>query len=510
MRVLAPVQAHELDQISIIDLEISGEVLMENAGLCIAEKAIKMVEGLDDPSILIISGKGNNGGDGLVAAKKLADLKYKTSIIITSKMVEYKDSSLMYYLRCKESKIPITFTLSLSDICTPDLIIDGILGTGFEGALRGELISIINWINQSNSMVLSIDIPSGLNGRSGKADPIAVKADSTVTFGSYKLGMIFHNGREYSGNVEVPDIGFPELAKVDLSGLHWDMYTNKDANKILNKPNVSSNKYSAGKVLVIAGSRGMTGAAILATYGALRSGAGSTITTAPSSLNEIYERSILEGMTLPLIDKNSGILELEHFELIMEKVDWADSVVIGPGMGRDKNTQKLIKKLVQTIKKPLVLDADGLFPFNGEFERLNERKSPLIITPHFGELSRLIGKNKKLIIDKFPDIMKDFMERYNHNALVKQIPSCSFYKNNVLINSSGNPGLATAGTGDILSGMVASFNSQGLDLNAAAPLASFIHGRASDNLVQEKGYRGQVASDLLGKIPEVISNYEIS
>ena len=191
-----------------------------------------------------------------------------------------------------------------------------------------------------------------------------------MTFGSQKVGMSFRQGPDYSGEITLGEIGFPPLNKIDLPGLEWDLFTESIAQDILKKPRIDTHKHASGKVLVIAGSIGMTGAAVLSTFGALRSGAGLTMTTSPSSLNEIYERSIIEGMTLGLDDHGHGYLSAEHFNSIMEKMAWADAVVLGPGLGREKETQQLIKKLVQTIQKPLVLDADGLFPFSGNIGEL--------------------------------------------------------------------------------------------------------------------------------------------
>tara|TARA_A100000164_G_C21460009_1_gene564072 strand:- start:10 stop:594 length:585 start_codon:yes stop_codon:yes gene_type:complete len=193
----------------------------------------------------------------------------------------------------------------------------------------------------------------------------------------------------------------------------------------------------------------------------------------------------------------------------MEKVEWADSVLIGPGLGRNKSTQSLIKKLVESIDKPLILDADGLFPYAGALNELSSKKTPLIITPHFGEFSRLINLEAKDIISDFPRIMENTMKIFDQTLLIKQIPICTLKNNEAVVNISGNPGLAVAGTGDILSGVIASFLAQGLNSLDAATLGAFIQGKSSDELLSLKGYRGQIASDLLTVIPNVISKYEL-
>ena len=510
MKLLTPGQARELDRVSMGDMGISIERLMGNAGKQVAEEAMEMVSDIHDSSILILSGKGNNGGDGFAAATVLFENNYNVRIHSLCKNNEIKGDSLNFYLKCESLGIFTTFGESLPDFKIPDLIIDGLLGTGFKGALRESMIPWVEWINNSKSLVLSIDISSGLDGNSGRVNPIAVKANTTVAFGAPKLGSIFRFGQEYSGIVHTKEIGFPNLEDIELPGLNWDLFQEFNASLHLQKPKVDCHKYSAGKVLVIAGSKGMTGAAILSTYGALRSGAGLTTTTTPASLNEIYERLIIEGITLPLEDHGKGYLSLDNYDSIEEKLEWADSVVLGPGLGRDISTQNLIKKLVRIIEKPLVLDADGLFPFSNKMGDLNDREYPLIITPHIGELSYLTGIDKEKIISEFPIVMNEVMTDFRHIALVKQVPSCTFYKNSAMVNSSGNPGLATGGTGDVLSGMIASFIAQGIDHYNSVSLAAFIHGKASDELIKEKGFRGQIASDILEKIPYIISGYEKS
>ena len=508
MRLLTPDQARELDQISMDDLGISGTILMGNAGSRISDVALELVADFHNPFILIICGKGNNGGDGYAAALELSKNNINVKVHSLYSIDEYKGDLLDYYLKCHSSNISITFGIDLPDFTPPDLIIDGLFGIGFKGKLKETLVPWVEWINNTKSSVLSIDIPSGLDGNSGTVINHAIKSKATVTFGAPKLGCVLRQGKNYSGLIYTKEIGFPNLDTIQIQGLDWELFEEFDVNDILKKPDLNTNKYTAGKVLVIAGSRGMTGAAILSTFGALRSGAGLTITTTPASLNGIMERSILEGMTLPLEDGGSGYIGFNHYDEIMNTVEWADTIVLGPGLGRERHTQKLICKLVSSIEKPIILDADGLYPFSDQLEKLNKRENPLVITPHLGELSNLIGKNKNDIIFNFPIIMTNLMKDFHHVALVKQVPNCTFYKNHAIVNSSGNPGLATGGTGDILAGMIGSLIAQNYNPFNASSLASFLHGKASDMLVNEKGYRGQIASDLLDKIPSTIGCYE--
>ena len=356
--------------------------------------------------------------------------------------------------------------------------------------------------------ILSIDIPTGLNGSNGNVVLDAVKADRTVTFGFTKLGMVLRKGPDYCGTILVRNIGFPKISKDELNGINWKVFTEDKVKKFLKRPELDSNKYTSGKVLIIAGSKGMTGAAILSSNSALRCGAGLTLTTSPESLNDIYETKIIEGLIFQLLDNNKGFLNDSHYDEIMEKVSWADSVLIGPGLGRHPTTKLLIEKLVKSINKPLVLDADGLYPFFGRLNDLSKRKYPLIITPHFGEFSYLCDINKNDIISEFSKVMDSKIKKFHHVILVKQIPICTFSNNSATVNISGNPGMATAGTGDVLAGMIASFIAQGFTPFDSATMAAYIHGKASDKLLETKGYRGQLASDLLDYIPVIIKRYE--
>ena len=510
MKLLTNMQAKRLDKTALKKYSRNGHSMMKNAGLCVSSVAKSLLRKVQNPEILVICGKGNNGGDGFAAASILKDNNYNIKIHTLMPEEEISGEGMKYFLECKKKDIFISCFLETQNRYYPDLIIDGLFGTGLSRPISTKIFKYIRWINQSNSKVLSIDIPSGLNGDTGEVSSIAVKANKTITFGYAKLGMILKKGPEYCGQIIVEDIGFPEISDNELGGINWKKFSVKKCKKILKKPELDNHKYISGKVLIIAGSKGMTGAAILSTNAALRSGAGLTITTTPSSLNYVYETNLIEGITLSLPDEERGYLDISHYDSIMEKVEWADSVLVGPGLGTNKSTQLLIKKLVESISKPLILDADGLFPYSNSLNELSGRQTPLIITPHFGEFSRLINITVKNIISDFPTIMEDTLKIFNHTLLIKQVPICTLNNNKGVVNVTGNPGLATAGTGDILSGILASFLSNGFNCFDAATVAAFVHGKSSDELLSHKGIRGQIASDLLENIPSVISKYELS
>ena len=252
----------------------------------------------------------------------------------------------------------------------------------------------------------------------------------------------------------------------------------------------------------------MTGAAALCSLGAFRVGAGLVISAAPSSINDIYEKKITEAMTLICEDNNHGYFLLNNFDEVSKKFEWADVVIIGPGIGCHNQTINFAKKIIRTCEKPMIIDADGLRVFNRNNTLFSDIKAPFVITPHYGELSRILDEDVKIINNQFTSIFDDFMEKFNGVLVAKNAPSCILHKNNVSINSSGNPGLATAGTGDVLAGMIGGFVAQGLNIEDASKLAVNIHGKAADNYVIKKGMRGMIASDILNEIPLLISDYE--
>ena len=505
MRILTKDQSRNIDNISIEKYKISQNSLMIAAANSIVSHIENYSASINKkPKLLFICGKGNNGADSICAANILYEKKYNLHLHFLIDKDKISGQSKLYYQKYINLSSHISFGSKLKIFYGYDLLIDGILGTGFRGVLGKELIDWIEWINESSMHVISVDIPSGLNSDNGLAFPTAIKAKDTITFGYSKLGLHLANGKDYCGNIFVKDIGFPKPVLDEIDDIECKLFNDKEIDHILTKVPTNTYKQDRGKVLIIAGSIGMTGAAVLSTYGALRSGSGVTITVCPSSLNNIYEKYILEGMTFPCEDNGKGYLGIRNYDAIMEKVEWADSLVIGPGLGMNKDTIKLISKLINSINKPIVLDADGLSCFS----KLNGSLDNIIITPHLGEFSRMIKMETSIIINDFIDVIKNFINQFNCVALIKHVPACIAHDNRLSLNSSGNSGLSTAGSGDVLSGMIASFIAQKINNYDACRLASFFHGKAADRLLNEKGYRGIIASDLPLEISRVIKEYE--
>ncbi len=504
-RFITADQAKELDRISIDRYGISGIDLMGNAGRAIADASLQVIAEIHDPRIVIICGKGNNGGDGFSAAVRLAD--YHLMIISLTPKNEIKGDALHYHDQCTANGLQVHYDTDPDEIGECDLIIDAILGTGCEGELSEKFRLWTQWINSNSANILSVDISSGVNGNNGMAAEDSICSNLTLALGYPKIGSIIKDGQDYAGKINNVDIGFSDCID-KLSGLQWSQFNSNEISEILSPVSTDAHKHSQGKVLLIAGSKGMTGAALLSTFGALRSGSGLTITCAPSSIEEIYEKTILEGMTHGCPDDNTGYFTTDSFEKIMEKLDWCDAVVIGPGMGRAKDTVSLLIKLLRKINKPMVIDADGLRAFHEQPELMNEISVPYIITPHEGEFCELIDKDHEGFVNEFPSIVESFMENFPGVLVLKNAPTVTFFSDLAVLNNSGNPGMATAGMGDVLAGILGTFLAQGSNIFDAAKLGVYIHGLAADQKVAEKGTRGLIASDVLNEIPIVLNEID--
>ena len=509
MKLLTQNQARELDRLAMEEYNIKGIQLMGSAGLAIANLTVKKTCDIYNPIIIILCGKGNNGGDGFAAALELDKKGIKVCVFCISTFEEITGDAKYFLELCNNGNIQIEFSGDLLDESYRcDLIIDALLGTGVRGPVKESMIPWIKWINAKKCIVLSVDIPTGLQADSGIAEPVGVRANFTITMGYAKLGLAMRQGPFLAGDIYIEDIGFPDEGINKISGLSWNKVLDKSISSFLQPLEINTHKYKQGNVLVIAGSKGMTGAAALCSYGSLRVGTGLVIAAAPSSLNNIYEKKITEGMTITCEDENRGCFSSKNCEEIIQRFDWADAIAIGPGLGPNEETIKFIEILISAANKPLVIDADGLRPFIGNHKLFEEITVPFVITPHYGEFCRLTAADSKTIEGEFASVVTDFMNDFGGILVAKNAPSCVFYKKDGIVNSTGNPALATAGTGDVLTGMIAGLIAQGLEPQKAAQTAVYIHGKAADLFCEKKGMRGMIASDLLNTIPTVLDGYD--
>ena len=506
MRLLTRNQSRRLDQVSMEKLGIPGLILMENAGKEVAEVIESILEGKKrEKQIAICCGKGNNGGDGFSAALHLDH--FNVTIFSLPAISDILGDSLHFYNKCLEKGMKRVHGYELPISNEFDLIIDGLIGTGFSGEMRSPLKKWTKWINQQDCTVVSIDIPSGVNADTGSAPKDTVEAFLTVTMGCAKVGMMLNPGSSYCGEIYSAQIGFPEVLD-ELEGVKWRSFEEELAFEHLTKPDSGTYKHHQGKVLILAGSNGMTGAATLSTTAAMRSGVGLTMTSAPESLNSIYETNLMEGMTFACKDDGKGYLAEQNFEEIHSHLDWCDVILIGPGLGAQETTRQLIKKIILSSEKPMVIDADGFRCFIDNHDLFQQISVPFIITPHYGELASILGKDIQEIQSNFPDTLESFLQNFPGVIVAKNAPTCTGFGNEVVTNTTGNPGLATAGTGDVLAGIISSFLAQDIPVFEAAQCGVYIHGLAGDIASEDLGYRGLLAGDLLETIPEAIKQYE--
>ncbi len=501
-------QSRELDRIAIQERGIPGLQLMGSAGAAVADWILTQIQpsSSSDP-VAIVCGKGNNGGDGFAAALKLVEADITVDIYSLVSPDDIQGDARHFFLRCQENSIPIQFAIDPPNRDSYSVVVDAILGTGFQGELRETLIPWTEWINRAGGHIVAIDVPTGVDAETGLTADHAVRADTTITMGYVKVGMTLEPGKTHCGEIRPVDIGFPDIFQ-DLPGRKCYRYTREEAHQDLPSIPPDTYKHNQGKVLIIAGSRGMTGAAALTTFGALRTGAGLTITLAPASLEPVYESLIMEGMTRGVPDNGEGRFTSSSLNHVLEWVEWSDAVVIGPGLGRHPDTETFLTRLLPEISKPIVIDADGFQPFWSKSLTFQQLKSSFILTPHYGEWAQFGSFPVAEVRPLFQERLSTFMTDFPGVLALKNAPTCVVWEQYLVVNCTGNPGLATAGSGDVYAGICGTFLAQGLPAQRAASLAAYIHGLAGDMCAESQGARGMLARDLLSFIPEVLNELD--
>lgn len=507
MTILSAKEAKIVDCLAIEKFNVIGINLMENAGEAIAKRAASISEG---GLIGIICGKGNNGGDGFACAVKLREMGLNCELFSTASVDLLSGDSKHFYSLCLELGISIKHSHSAKDINLNhlDIIIDGLLGIGITGEVRNQYRKWIELINNSEAKKISIDIPSGVNATSGDICGLAVNADITVTMGFLKQGLVIQPGKSLAGDVEIADLGYPEEVFNSL-GDNKNLINESLIYDCIKSPKINIYKQKQGKLLLLAGSRGFTGAAILAGNAAMRSGAGLVLSIIPESINGTLENNLIEPITFPVEDHGKGFLDENAIISIREKLDWCDAILIGPGLGIDPAVLKIVRFVINEATKPVLIDADALTHISNCQKDLKKASTQLILTPHYGEASRIFNIDLRQIRKDPFSFVRKVADESGCIVVLKGAPTIIASKEQIIVNNTGHQGLATAGTGDVLSGIMGSFLCQGFPAESAAKLAVFIHGKCADILLDEKGYRGLIASDLISKIPSVLADYEL-
>lgn len=490
-------------------VSVPSLILMENAGKNSADFILSKIN--PGSKIIILAGKGNNAGDGFVIARHLANNKIRSSVALLYNQEELKDDALINYniLKSYSEYVQINFFQSWERIKNifdkKNLaVIDAVFGIGFKGELEERLKVIFENINRiKNKIVFGIDTPSGLFNYN--QSQTALKCDYTISMGVKKFHTEFYYGREVSGEVKVVDIGVSSLFFYGYNKRNIYEVEQKDAASYIPSRNINSHKYSSGKVFALAGSKGLTGASYLCSQSALVTGSGAVILGAPESLNTILARKLTEVMTLPLPETNEMTLSSSAYEKMQEKIKWSDCVLMGPGVSKNEETLELITKIIKENGVPVVLDADGLAAFKNV--KRQKRENKLILTPHLGEFANLLDVTIEELKNNFYEYAVNYAKEKNVILVLKGSPTVITDGKMFYINTTGNSILSTAGSGDVLSGIIASLYSRTKDALQSAIAGVYIHGRCADLLLTNKKNNFTFkATDFINKIPQSINS----
>jgi NAD(P)H-hydrate epimerase len=528
MKLPSANEMSKLDQLAINKYTIPGMILMENAG---AGTVLMLEQELGSPAnhfALILVGPGNNGGDGLVIARHLYQRGCRPVLLFLVDPSGMRGDAainlgIVRKLGFAEHLLNNSAAInSLADLYRALMsngqscyaIIDAILGIGLTRPVDGHIAELIHLINNADWAGgiprIGVDIPSGLCANTGAVPGACIRADYTATYGCAKAGQMFHHGPDVCGKLRIIDIGIPEAAITNL-GIQQEAITRTTAASIFNtiKRSATSHKGSNGHLLVIAGSSGKTGAAILSVKGALRSGCGLVSLCCPDDLNVIFETSLVEAMTIPLPD-NKGIIGMESIIIIEQRLSGKQAIVLGPGLGKDESTARLVMHLYQTATAPMVIDADAITILAENKGRLKAPPAPRIFTPHPGEMARMLDTSSACVQgDRLQAVRKAcqlFGQSSGHCLIVLKGAGTIIASENgpTFINTSGNPGMATGGMGDVLSGIIGSLLCQRLAPVDAACAGVYLHGMAGDTLQRSKG-TGFTATELANALPQSIN-----
>jgi hydroxyethylthiazole kinase-like uncharacterized protein yjeF len=485
--------------------------LMERAGLAVAQAGLALVGGGYGRRALVVAGKGNNGGDGLVAARHLArwGMRVQVYLLVEDPVATLGEPALSNFHRLQDAGVsmrPFSEEPFQRDLDRADVAVDAIFGTGFRGRPESEHASVIEALNASAVPVVAVDIPSGVEGDTGAVHGPAVRASLTVTLGAPKVGDVLFPGAEHAGLLEVADIGFPpDLVRSDLVLVEPD-----DALALLPARGPEDHKRRSGVVLVVAGSRRMTGAPRLVARGAYRAGAGLVTVAVPEGILPVVQSGTVEATFLPLPENGSGSVAAGAWDLIADRLEGYGAVAIGPGLSTDEDTPELVRRLLAESPVPVVADADAINAFAGRASELSRRTSDAVITPHTGEFARLFGMPTEEVLDDRVSLARKAAAETGAVVLLKGSRTLvALPEGEVRVNPTGGPALATGGTGDVLTGMIATYVARGLPAADAATLAAYVHGLAGAAAADTLG-EGTLAWDVAEAIPAAVRRLQES
>jgi ADP-dependent NAD(P)H-hydrate dehydratase / NAD(P)H-hydrate epimerase len=497
--VVTPEQAAELDHAAQARGTPAAD-LMERAGWAVARACVDLLGGAYGRRAVVVCGKGNNGGDGSVAARHLARWGMRVAVVRVDAADGLRGPAAENLARLGEVPVRVLAfdrPLLARELARADVAVDAIFGTGFRGAPEGDWASAIDAVNAALVPVVAVDIPSGVDGTSAAVAGPAVRADLTVTFGAAKTGEVLLPGAELAGDLRVVDIGFPEDLIPDGIGLTEP----GDVLAVVPERAIDAHKKASGTLVVVAGSRRMTGAAKLIAHAAARIGAGYVFVAAPASILPVIQTELTETVFVPLPETDAGSVAPDALEIVRRVADGADALALGPGLSTEPDTQAFIRALVRECPVPFVLDADGLNAFAGEAVAIADRKAEAIVTPHLGELARLTGPADDRLV-----AARDLARRADAVTLVKGSRTVVARPDGAArVNPTGTAVLATAGTGDVLTGVIGGLLARGVEPFDAAWAGAYLHGTAG-LVAGQATAEGTVAGDVASRLPDALES----
>ncbi len=513
MRLVTRDQMRALDRAAIEDYGVPGLALMERAGRAVVREMSEFFASRANLRAVVLCGKGNNGGDGYVIARHLRQRGAAVVVFALDDPAQLTGDAYAQMDRYRTLGAPV-ITLEgdaawlrlRREVAAADVVVDALVGTGFRGAVEGALLDVCEIVNAHPAFVVAVDVPSGLDADTGAIDPIALLADLTVTFECPKLGCTLEPGRGFVGELRVADIGIPRAA-LEAQEPTADLIDRRAAALLVPTRHPTDHKGDCGRVLVIGGSAGMTGSVALAARAALATGAGLVTLAVPAPFAAAVDAALPEVMVLAVAETGRGGVSVRATDDLLAAAATVDAVALGPGMTRDLEPAELIRHLVSTIDAPLVLDADGLNAFEGALAELAEAPGALVLTPHVGEFSRLTGIDALAVEADRPRTARFAADTAQQVVLLKGSPTViASTERPLAVAPAGNPGMATAGAGDVLTGVLAAWLSQGLVPFDAAVLGAFVHGAAGDLAAAERGVHGMMAGDIVDRLPQAIAS----
>jgi NAD(P)H-hydrate epimerase len=500
-----------LDRATIEGGHVSGELLMERAGTGVVEAMERRYGPTLGLRVMVLCGTGNNGGDGLVAARHLRARGAEVHVGVLGHHTRLRGEALAHLGRVTATGLTVTSIAGEAELEQLvasrdqwDLALDALLGTGARGEPEGLLaaaVQVLRRLDDAGTHVIALDLPTGVDADTGVIARRAVRADLTVTFGCPKRGHFLYPGRAFVGALEVVDIGLATEA-LAATRIPVTLAMAPEMAALLPARDPCAHKNSVGRVLIVGGSIGLTGAVALAARAALRSGAGYVQAAVPSSLNDVLAVKLTEEMTLPMPETAERTLALAALEPLLARAAAADVIALGSGLSRHREAAELARRVVAESDRPLVIDADGLNAFEDHAEALTLGPTARVLTPHLGEMRRLTGVAPELLEARRIDAAREWAQRWRSVLVLKGAPTVTASpEGHATVNPTGNPGMATAGMGDVLTGAIAALIAQGLAPYDAARLGVYAHGMAGDLAASEKGQFGLTAGDALASLP---------